>query len=178
MTPIFDSNGFVTGPDNAGTFIDDLGKFLDVAYTHNILVIPVLWNGAIELGEELRGLLLDEDKLDSYIEKVLVPTVNALKDKVALGAWEIVNEPEGSVLTPQSHSEPCFDTTPLTGSGAGWTGEEIPMENWLRFINRQIAAIKMNDPKALATQGAWSEKSQTDNIPGARNYFKDRSDML
>ena len=161
MTPAFDGDGFVTGPDNAGTFINDLSKFLDVAYLHNILVIPVLWNGAIELTEPMRGILADEAKLDSYIQTVLIPTVNALKDKVALGAWEIVNEPEGSVLTPQSNSEPCFDTTPLTGSGAGWTGENVPMENWLRFINRQIAAIKVNDPKALATQGAWSEKSQS-----------------
>ena len=175
MTPIFDQNGYVIGADWAGTFINDLSKYLDVAYDNNILVIPVLWNGAIELGEPLRGLLTVESKLQSYIDNVLVPLVSAVKDKVALGGWEIVNEPEGSVDNDVWDSNPCYDTTPLSGSGAGWTGEKIPMQTWLKFINRQIAAIKAEDPKALATQGAWSERSQSDNIgSGARNYFKDR----
>ena len=175
MTPIFDKDGFVTTTDYAGTFIDDLAKFLDAAYANNILVVPVLWNGALEICPLLRGLLEDEAKLQSYIDNVLIPTVDALKDKVALAAWEIVNEPEGSIINHETNSRSCFDTTPLTESGVGWTNANIPMRLWLRFINRHIAAIKATDPKALATQGASSERSQTDNIgPIARNYFKDR----
>ena len=45
--------------------------------------------------------------------------------------------------------------------------------SWLRFINRQIAAIKSVDSGAIATQGAWSERSQTDVCGDCRNYFTD-----
>jgi len=54
--------------------------------------------------------------------------VESLKGHPALGAWEIINEFEGSVYAGQSNQNPCFDTTVLTNSGAGWTGNYIPME--------------------------------------------------
>ena len=175
MTPLFDENGYVIGSDGYSTFISDLSNYLDLAQDNNILVIPVLWDGAIKLTESLMGLLTVESKLQSYIDNVLKPLVTALKDKVALGAWEIVNEPTGSVLIDASDSNHCYDTTPLSGSDAGWTNGNIPIQTWLKFINRQIAAIKAVDPKALATQGAWSELVQSDNIGSeARNYFSDR----
>ena len=120
---------------------------------------------------ELRELILDELLLQSYIEFALIPMVHGLAGKVALGAWEIMNEPEGSVSI-SSNSDPCFDTSVLQGSGAGWTGENIPMEKFLRFINRQAGAIKRVDSKALVTVGSWSERTQTDNF-GYRNYYKD-----
>ena len=37
--------------------------------------------------------------------------VAALGDHPALGAWEIMNEPEGSVYNNQASLNPCFDTT-------------------------------------------------------------------
>lgn len=49
---------------------------------------------------------------------------------------------------------------------------DIPMYNLLRFINRQAAAIKEEDPKALVTIGSWAEQAQTDSF-GFRNYYKD-----
>lgn len=64
------------------------------------------------------------------------PMVRALSTKRALASWEVMNEPEGSVLIAP-HANPCFSTTILTGTGAGWTGEGIPMFNFLRGINRQ-----------------------------------------
>ena len=120
---------------------------------------------------ELRELILDEVLLQSYIDEALIPMVQGLADKVSLGAWEIMNEPEGSISI-SSNSNPCFDTSILQGSGAGWTGENIPMEKFLRFINRQAGAIKQHDPKALVTLGSWCERPQTDNF-GYRNYYKD-----
>ena len=69
-----------------------------------------------------------------------------------------MNEPEGNLKRDQQDSNPCFDTRILSGSGAGWVGQGVPMRNLLRFINRQIAAIKREDPKVLITMGTWSER--------------------
>jgi len=46
----------------------------------------------------------------------------------ALGAWEIINEYEGSLRVPESNANACFDTNVLVNSGAGWTGLSIPMQ--------------------------------------------------
>ena len=57
----------------------------------------------------------------------LQPMATALKGHPALGAWEIVNELEGSVYNGKVDPNKCFDTQVLIGSGAGWTGKWIPM---------------------------------------------------
>ena len=54
----------------------------------------------------------------------------ALKGHPALGAWEIINELEGSVYAGKVDTNPCYDTQILTGSGAGWTGKWIPMKKY------------------------------------------------
>lgn len=95
--------------------------------------------------------------------------VRALSTHRALATWEIMNEPEGSVLIA-SDPNPCFSTTILSGTGAGWTGEGIPMFRFLRFINRQAAAIKRTDTKALVSTGSWSEISRTDAFPHTREF--------
>lgn len=96
--------------------------------------------------------------------------VRALSTKRALASWEIMNEPEGSVLIA-GDPNPCFSTTILAGSGAGWTGEGIPMFRFLRFINRQAAAIRRTDTKALVSTGSWSELSRTDAFPNTRKLM-------
>ena len=82
-----------------------------------------------------------------------------------------MNEPEGSVAI-SSNSEPCYNTTKLKNSGAGWTGSNIPIQNLQRFANKLASAIKKADPKALVTIGSWSERASTNNF-GYFNFWSD-----
>ena len=45
-SPQFDSNGYVTGLDNDGSFLTDFRRYLDDALARGILIFPTLWNGA------------------------------------------------------------------------------------------------------------------------------------
>jgi len=171
-TPEFNSAGFVIAPDRTGTLFNDLSRFLDVCAQYNVFAIIVLWNGALMRQQHYRDLLTDDAKLNSYIEVVLKPMVAHLSNKHALGAWEAVNEPEGSILV-QANANPCYDTLRIGQGGAGWTGENIPMQRFLRFINLQNAAIREADPQALITGGAWSELSQNSAFSNSFNHYSD-----
>ncbi len=71
-TPEFDGNGFVVAPDRVGTLINELGRFLDVAAANNVFVAPVLWNGALMRNQRYRNLVLDDARLQSYINNALI----------------------------------------------------------------------------------------------------------
>ena len=73
-TPKWDQYGFVLAPDNTGTMISDLKAYLDAAKARNILVIFVLWNGAVMNNQKVVDLAWDDSKLQTYIDKAL--TVN------------------------------------------------------------------------------------------------------
>lgn len=75
-TPAYDSDGFVTGLDRTGTMINEMRSFLDFAKSKNILVIFVLWNGAVLRNQNTINLFWDEAKLQSYIDNAL--KVNAI----------------------------------------------------------------------------------------------------
>jgi mannan endo-1,4-beta-mannosidase len=70
-TPTFDADGFVTGLDTLGTMISDMREFLDVAQSHNIIVIFSLFNGAVMKNKNVINLFLNDAKLDSYIQNAL-----------------------------------------------------------------------------------------------------------
>ncbi|CAB3380973.1 Hypothetical predicted protein [Cloeon dipterum] len=170
-TPQWNSDGFVTGLDNTGTMINDLKRFLDAAQARDIVVIPVLWNAALMRNQNVINLAWDDAKLQSYIDNALIPMVSGLAGHPAIGAWEVMNEPEGSII-PGSHPDPCADTSALAGDGPGWSGANIPMERMLKFLNWQLAAIRDSDPSALRSVSTWSELSGSDTL-GRKNYYTD-----
>ncbi|XP_050714912.1 mannan endo-1,4-beta-mannosidase-like [Eriocheir sinensis] len=171
-TPAFDSNGYVTACDNTGQFESDIRRFLDVAQENDILVTLAMWNGAYITNQFAIDLIWDDSKLDSYIANCLNSLMNTIKGHPALGAFEAVNEPEGSILV-ESNSEPCYDTETIGTSGAGWTGKAIPMERYLRFIGRQNAAVRAIDPETLITLGSWGQFPQSDAFYNTRNHYSD-----
>ena len=65
-SPHFDADGFVLGPDRDGTLVTEIRKFLDVAKSKNILVVLVLWNGAV-LRNQVTSLLTYCDSSTGFI---------------------------------------------------------------------------------------------------------------
>nr|3VUP_A Chain A, Beta-1,4-mannanase [Aplysia kurodai]3VUP_B Chain B, Beta-1,4-mannanase [Aplysia kurodai] len=173
-TPAFNDQGFVTGPDKQGTMLDDMKDLLDTAKKYNILVFPCLWNAAVnqDSHNRLDGLIKDQHKLQSYIDKALKPIVNHVKGHVALGGWDLMNEPEGMMIPDKHNAEKCYDTTALKNSGAGWAGNKYLYQDILRFLNWQADAIKTTDPGALVTMGVWNPKSNTDHF-NMNNHYSD-----
>ncbi|KAK7466626.1 hypothetical protein BaRGS_00037283, partial [Batillaria attramentaria] len=173
-SPAFDDNGFVTGLDTDGAFITDFWQYLNDAQERNILIFPTLWNGAVKQNfhPRLQGLIKDTDKLQSYIDNALIPWVKAVKDHPALGGWDIINEMEGFIKPDVTDPEPCFDTTFLQNSGAGWAGATYTAEELLRWISWQVDGIRRADPNALVTAGSWSQRSQSDNWSD-KNLYRD-----
>jgi len=173
--PLFDDNGFVVGTDAAGTLVEEMRAYLRAAAELDVLVFFCLWNGAVLRNQKTLGLFASAPKLQSYLDKVLSPMVAALAGEAALGGWEVMNEPEGSVAAGVADAEACFDTMALKNTGAGWAQPDhpIPMQQVLRFVGAHAAAIHAADPKALVTVGAWSEHSISDVQVAGRQDLQD-----
>merc|ERR1711907_696469 len=155
--PAFDKDGMVTGTDGTGSLIQELRTYLQYAASQNVFVNLCLWNGAVLRNPATIRLFNDTARLQSFIDKALTPMVKALANEPGLGAWEIINEPEGSLLLAQD-SDPCYDTQDeLRNTGAGWAGHSYTMKQLLGFINKQAGAIHRADPKALVTVGSWAQ---------------------
>lgn len=133
MTPHFDERGHVIGLDRDGTFLKEIKDYLEKAQDYNILVFFCLWNGAL-VHPRLDNLISDPQKLQSYIDKALIPWVEAVKDYPSLGGWDILNEPEGMMVPNLRNPEPCFDTSSLLLSGAGWTRHYHTAWELQRFV--------------------------------------------
>nr|ADE58569.1 GH5 family protein GH5E [Limnoria quadripunctata] len=171
-TPSFDGRGMVTACDNTGDFLNDVVQFLDSAQQSNVLVMFTVWNGAVMENQPYIDMVMDDNKIQSYLDNCLTDWVNAVKGHPALGSWEPINEPEGSVQIT-SDSNPCYDTTIIGQSGAGWTGADIPIERFLILIGKMNQLIRELDPQAITTQGSWGQWSETDAFSDTRNHYTD-----
>nr|XP_053640001.1 mannan endo-1,4-beta-mannosidase-like [Cherax quadricarinatus] len=171
-TPEFDDDGYVTDCDRTGQFEDDVLKLLNAAQQHNVLVNLVMWNGAYLTNQKAINLVWDDSKLDSYIQNCLNSLINTIKGHPALASFEAVNEPEGSVRV-ESNGNACYDTTTIGQDGAGWTGTNIPMENWLHFIGRLNQAVRAIDSSTLTTIGSWGQFAQNDAFSNSHNHYTD-----
>eukprot|EP01084_Bolivina_argentea_P046093 84861_1 len=168
-SPKFDNNGNVVATDNDNSLIGDLALYLEEAARQNILVIISLFNGAMPFRPQLKGLVTDTNKLQTFINNALIPMVKGLKNQTALAAWELMNEPEGAISFDDT-TDKCTNTSWLKGSGADWTNDSIPIKQFQTMFNLMASAIKTEDPKALVTMGAWCEKTATDAF-GYTNYW-------
>ena len=140
----------VVGPGDET--IDDLRAILDLAREHQIRIMICLWSfdmlrtsNGWAITDRAHALLTEEEKLQRYIDRALVPMVTALRGHPGILAWEIFNEPEGM------------------SEEFGWDfNRHVPMSAIQRFINRTAGAIRRADPDALVTNGSWSFRAASD----------------
>ncbi|VEN64013.1 unnamed protein product [Callosobruchus maculatus] len=170
-SPKWDKDGFATGEDTQ-SLIDDLGLMLDYAASKNVFVFITLWT--LEgTPKPMMHLYYQEDRLQSYLDRVLKPLVVALRDKKALAGWDLVNEPMGSISQTQVDPNPCYDTTHLKDSGAGWAGKTIDFRLVLKLINWHADAIKSVVPEALLSNAENGELLTTNVCEKCRDHYTD-----
>jgi mannan endo-1,4-beta-mannosidase len=183
--PSWAPDGTVNGTDAANSLASDMRRYVQLAASMDIVIIWCLWNGAVLRDSRTLDMITEPSgaALKTFVDKALTPLVTALKSEPGVGAWEVINEPEGSVAANVRNSESCFDTRLLKNTGAGWAqlpaakgksgaARPLPMRDLQRFVAVQAAAIHAADPNALVTVGSWNAVANTD-VDGHRNYWSD-----
>jgi len=137
--PKINSNGEIT---RIGTkTIDNIRQVLDSAYNYGIVVSICLFaHGLLDLDDDAivannKKFLTEPENLDTYINIVLKPMLEAVGNHPAIMCWEVFNEPEG-----------------MTSDAGGWTKGRIPMSDVLR-ITARIAAVIHDKTLKLASTG-------------------------
>jgi hypothetical protein len=153
-TPSFDAQGKVTGmPEQA---FANLGRILDQAAAHKVLVMPALWS--FDMANSNRAkLITDTAYTNSYILTVLDPLVRRYRGHPGLLAWEICNEPEWML------------------DDDGSTTQRVTKVQLQRFHGMLAAAIHRADPGALVTTGSASLKWCSTDAAAKGIYFSDQA---
>ena len=171
--------------------LEGLQMVLELAAHYELLVIPVLFNGALARDQRSCDLFGDQKVTRSAVLNAVTPLAAALKGYASLAMWEVANEPEGllDVSTISGETTTCADidaaiACPGAASPAGWnvgvqkaggniddqTGCTYSLHALQTFINHVAGALRAADPNHLITTGSWSHCVQT-NIWGARNLY-------
>jgi hypothetical protein len=153
-TPSFDAQGKATGMSEAA--FANLGRILDQAADHGVLVMPVLWS--FDMANSNRAkLITDTAHTNSYILTVLDPMVRRYRGHPGLLAWEICNEPEWML------------------DDDGSTTQRVTKLQLQRFHGLLAAAIRRADPGVLITTGSASFKWCSTDPASKGNYFSDQA---
>jgi hypothetical protein len=150
-SPEFDGTGSVTGLDT--NFFSNLDDIFLRAQNHHIMLIPCLWSfdmtknvsGAGMYAGSHQLLITDTVKTRSYINNALIPMVQRYASQCNLLAWEIINEPEGSIDVAAAYGNNNLVT-------------KLQMQ---RFVAVQAAAIHQYSSK-MDTVGSASLKWNSD----------------
>jgi len=139
--PKIDSDGKVI---RIGTkTIDNIQQVLDSAYNYGIVVSLCLFSFDLLQNDGKDADIVARNKkfltvganLDSYIDVVLKPMLEAVGNHPAIMCWEVFNEPEG-----------------MSSDAGGWSNEKVPMSDILRFTAR-IAAVVHDKTVKMASTG-------------------------
>jgi|GEM_PF-1305730 len=153
-TPSYDAQGRPTGMPEAA--FDNLGRMLDLAASHGVMVMPVLWS--FDMAKNNRAnIITDTAATHSYIRTVLDPMVRRYRGHPGLLAWEICNEPEWML------------------DDDGSTIQRVTKAQLQRFHGLLAAAIHRADPGALVTTGSASFKWNSPSPAAKGNYYSDQA---
>ena len=170
MDPSFDATTNYTSGIEDQT-IKNVGLVLDVAEEYGILVNICLlsfdmmkesysadasWGSRFNF-EANKLILTDENATQAFVDKAVLPLVQAYKDHPALLSWEVFNEPEGMTSTENF--------------GSGWGTTLVDIKYIQRVINMVADAIHKEAPSNLVSNGS-ARFSMTSDVAGT-NYYTD-----
>ncbi|MCD0483567.1 cellulase family glycosylhydrolase [Streptacidiphilus sp. ASG 303] len=171
-SPVFDADGDVTGvPPH---FWEDLDDFLRRARAHDVAVLLTLWAPDMDntgaAWEQVRphrtSLITDPSKTRTYIDRVLVPMAERYRHEPALLGYEVMNEPEFAVDSPDVWG---------AGSHGPADRDTVPLQTLQRFVAQQVVALHRHTRQDVVAAGSaaykWLAASGIDATVG--NWWSD-----
>jgi hypothetical protein len=149
-SPVTDGLGHVSGATDAfWTHMDDL---MDLAYFHEIYVLPALWSFDMpKTNDRYKRLLADTANVQSYIDNFLIPLVQRFDGTPYLLAWEICNEPEWIF---ENYGVPQAQVIRLHAMLAA-----AIHENCSDYVTTGSACVKWNGGCSGCVGNLWSDAS-------------------